>query len=54
MNDTVHKPIGSQNLLSGTTQGNPRADSDEETVMNETKCVLLHRAIWSADPGELG
>ena len=41
-------------MLSGVTQGNPRADSDEETGMNEPKYVLLHREIWRADPGKLG
>ena len=41
-------------LLSGATQGNQRADSDEETGMNEPKYLLLHREMWSADPGKLG
>ena len=41
-------------MLGGATQGNPRADSDEETGMNEPKYVLLHREIWSADPGKRG
>ena len=37
--------------LSGATPRNPRADSDEETGMNEPKYLLLHREIWSAAPG---
>ena len=39
-------------MLSGATQGNPRADSDEETGMNESK-YLLYRGrygvqIWGS------
>ena len=44
---------GRERELSGATQGNPRADSDEETGMIEPK-YLLHRETWSADPGKLG
>ena len=41
-------------MLSGAAQENPRADSDQETGMNEPRYLLQHRERWSTDPGKLG
>ena len=45
---------GLANVLVNIVKRSPRADSDAETGMNEPKYLLLHREIWSADPGKRG